>query len=110
MRWLARRLGLYAVAAWASLTLAFVLPRLVPGDPAAALLARLQGKASPEAVEALRLALGVSDAPLPRQYADYLLALAHGDLGVSVSRFPMPVAELIGAGLGWTVVLAGVPW
>lgn len=108
MRWLLRRLGLYAVAAWAAFTLAFALPRLVPGDPAAALVARLQGKASPEAIVALREALGVTDAPLHHQYVDYLQALAQGDLGVSVSRFPTPVADLIGSALGWTVLLAGV--
>jgi peptide/nickel transport system permease protein len=106
--WLARRLGLYAVAAWAAITLGFALPRMVPGDPAAALLARLQGKAGPEAIAALRAGLGVSDAPLPRQYLDYLVALAHGDLGLSVSRFPTPVSALIGDALGWTVLLAGV--
>ena len=33
MRFLLRRLALYLVAAWASLTLAFVIPRLMPGDP-----------------------------------------------------------------------------
>jgi peptide/nickel transport system permease protein len=108
LAWLARRLGLYAVAAWAALTLGFALPRMVPGDPAAALLARLQGKAGPEAIAALRAALGVSDAPLVEQYGAYLLALTRGDLGVSVSRFPTPVAELIGGALGWTLLLAGV--
>lgn len=108
LSWLARRLGLYAVAAWAAVTLGFALPRLVPGDPAAALVARLQGQASPEAIEALRAALGVSDAPAWRQYVDWVGNLFQGDLGVSVSRYPTPVADLIGDALGWTLLLAGV--
>lgn len=108
MRWFARRLGLYALAAWVSLTLAFALPRLMPGDPAATLVARMQGRASPEAVEALRAALGMSDAPLLRQYLDWWVALAHGDLGTSVAWFPAPVSEVIGTGLVWTAGLAGV--
>lgn len=108
LRWLARRLGLYLVAAWAAITLGFALPRLVPGDPAAGLVARLAGKAGPEVVAALRAALGVSDAPIPVQYWRYLGDLARGDLGISVSRFPTPVTELIGAALPWTLLLAGV--
>ena len=47
MRYVCKRLALYAVAAWAAVTLGFVLPRLMPGDPATALLARLRGKLSP---------------------------------------------------------------
>lgn len=108
MRWFARRLGLYAVAAWASLTLAFALPRLLPGDPAAALLARLHGKADPTAIAALRDALGLSDAPMFRQYLSWLGDLARGDLGTSVAWFPAPVSEVIGGGLLWTAGLTGV--
>ena len=44
MKFLLRRLGFYLVAAWASLTLAFFLPRLIPGDPARVLLARFRGR------------------------------------------------------------------
>ena len=54
MRYIFRRLGFYLLAAWAALTLNFFLPRLMPGDPAAALFARFKGQLSPEALEALR--------------------------------------------------------
>lgn len=108
MKWLLRRLGLYAVAAFVSLTVAFLLPRLMPGDPAAALLARLQGRADPAAIEGIRAALGITDAPVWRQFVDWLAGLAHGDMGVSVSAFPAPVTEVIAGGMGWTLGLAGV--
>lgn len=108
MKWFARRMGLYAIAAWTSLTLAFALPRMMPGDPAAALVARLQGKASPEAVDALREALGVSDAPLWKQYFAWLADLFRGDMGTSVAWFPAPVTEVIGTGLVWTAGLTGI--
>ena len=45
---LGKRMGLYVLAGWVSLTLNFFLPRLMPGDPAATLFARLQGKLKPE--------------------------------------------------------------
>lgn len=104
---LARRLGLYALAAWVALTLNFVLPRMMPGDPAAALFARFQGRLEPTAMDALRVTLGISDAPLLEQYGSYLGQIARGDLGVSLVYFPEPVGSVIGTGLGWTCFLAG---
>lgn len=104
---LAGRIGLYALAAWVALTLNFVLPRLMPGDPAQALYARFQGRIEPAALESLRVTLGLSDAPLPMQYVQYLRQLAHGELGTSLVYYPEPVSAVIGTGLGWTVFLAG---
>ena len=67
-----RRLGFYAIAAWASLTLNFFLPRLMPGDPASVIFARAQGRMQPETIEAMKKAYGLSDDPLPHQYFNYL--------------------------------------
>jgi peptide/nickel transport system permease protein len=107
MKFLLRRIGFYLIAAWASLTLAFFVPRLMPGDPATALYARFHGKLKPEAIEALRNALGFSHDPLWKQYLTYLGHVLRGDLGVSVSYFPASVADVIGVALGWTVLLTG---
>ena len=52
MRFLVRRIGFYLVAAWASLTLNFFLPRMMPGDPASAIFARFQGRLQPEQLNA----------------------------------------------------------
>jgi peptide/nickel transport system permease protein len=108
MRYLVRRLGFYALAAWASVTLAFVLPRMMPGDPAAAMFARLRGKLKPEAMEAMRAAFGFTDAPPWSQYLSYLGHLVRGDLGISVSQFPAPVSSVISMGLVWTLFLTGL--
>jgi peptide/nickel transport system permease protein len=108
MSYLARRLGFYALAAWASLTLAFVIPRLMPGDPATAIVARFHGKLSPEAIDHLRATLGLTEAPLWRQYLAYLGNVLTGDLGVSVTAFPARVGDVIATGMVWTVVLAGL--
>lgn len=107
MRYLARRLVFYAVAAWAALTINFFLPRLMPGDPATALFARFRGRLGPEALDALRETFGLTDAPLLRQYVTYLAHVFRGDLGVSVAYFPSPVTDVIGTGLAWTVFIAG---
>jgi peptide/nickel transport system permease protein len=106
--YLLRRLGFYALAVWAALTFAFVLPRLMPGDPASAIFARFRGKLRPEAMEALRGALGFTSGSPWHQYASYLAHLAHGDLGLSISHFPAPVADVIGGALGWTLLMGGL--
>jgi peptide/nickel transport system permease protein len=107
LRFILRRLGFYLLAAWAALTLNFFLPRLMPGDPAAALFARFQGQLSPEALQALRETFGLTDQPLIGQYFTYLAHVIRGDLGISVAYFPAPVSEVIGTGLVWTIFLAG---
>jgi peptide/nickel transport system permease protein len=108
MIFLLRRLGFYLLAAWASLTLAFFLPRLIPGDPARVLMARFRGRLRPEALEALRGAFGLGDGSLWQQYTSYLGHLIRGDLGVSISHFPTPVLKVIASAFGWTLLLGGV--
>lgn len=108
MRYLLKRLGFYALAIWASITINFFLPRMIPGDPAARLLARVANTLRPEEIEALRKVFGFSDAPPLVQYVNYLVNVLRGDLGMSISRFPVPVTDVIGTGLFWTILLGGV--
>lgn len=107
MRHLLRNLGLYAAAAWASLTLNFLIPRLMPGDPASIMFARFSGQLQPEAIDALRIAFGFTNEPLYLQYFTYVGHLFQGELGLSVAYFPAKVTDVIGTGLGWTLLLAG---
>lgn len=107
-RYLLSRLGFYALAAWVSLTINFLLPRLMPGDPASTIFARFKGQLQPEAMASLREAFGFTDGPIWQQYFTYLGHVAQGDLGVSVAYFPAPVSSVIATGLLWTVLLAGV--
>jgi peptide/nickel transport system permease protein len=108
VRYLLRRLALYALAAWASLTLNFVIPRLMPGDPASAVFVRFQGQLQPEALEALKKAFGLTGGSLVDQYRTYLGHVLRGDLGLSIAYFPSPVATVIATGLVWTLLLSGV--
>ena len=108
MRHLLKNLGLYALAAWASLTLNFLIPRLMPGDPASAMFARFAGQLQPEAIDALREAFGFTNEPLWKQYLTYGANILQGNLGLSVAYFPATVTEVIGTGLGWTLLLSGV--
>jgi len=84
-----------------ALVLVFVLLRIVPGDPAAAMLGV---SATPESVQALRTQLGL-DRPLWRQFLDYVGGLIRLDLGTSLA-FRVPVAQLLAQALGPTLLLA----
>ncbi|KQQ22422.1 peptide ABC transporter permease [Rathayibacter sp. Leaf299] len=112
MNYYLRKLGFYLIALWAALTINFVIPRLLPGNPVDILLAKLQqrgGIVSAETRQAYELLLGGNTSePLISQYWSYLVNVFRGDLGVSVSYFPAPVSEVIGTSLPWTIVLVGV--
>lgn len=79
----------------------FMIIRAIPGDPAQVILGQL---ASKEAIEALRIKLGL-DNPWYVQYFDYLAALLKGDLGESM-RTVQPVSKEIWPYLAATFELA----
>jgi peptide/nickel transport system permease protein len=81
--WVLRRLGGSIVLIFLVVSLVFLGLRLVPGDPAAALLSQGGGSVSAESVAKLRTQLGL-DLPIWRQYLDNLAAVLRGDLGVSM--------------------------
>lgn len=112
MSYFLRKLGFYAVALWAALTLNFAIPRLLPGNPVDILIAKLErqgGTVSPEAREAYTLLLGGDNTePLWTQYINYLKSLLQGDLGLSVTYYPTEVSDIISQALPWTLVLVGL--
>ncbi|MDR4534164.1 ABC transporter permease [Glutamicibacter sp. PS] len=108
MGFILRRLGFYLVAFWASITLNFMLPRLMPGDPVTRMLSRSQQRLDPQQVESLQRLLGVEGGPWWQEYFAYIGRVFTGDFGVSISRFPTPVSEVIAAQLPWTLLLGAV--
>jgi peptide/nickel transport system permease protein len=83
-------------------TLTFALIHLVPGDPVSAMLGDY---AAPTDLNRMRHDLKL-DLPLWQQYSDFLLDLAHGDLGQSISQHA-PVSRLIRKRYPATLELAG---
>ena len=81
IRFILRRLLVAVPTLVAVLTLVFVIVRIVPGDPAYAILG---DQATPEAVAALHRKLGL-DRSLWQQYADFLLRSLRGDFGRSMA-------------------------
>ncbi len=83
-----------------ALVLVFFLMRVLPGDPAAAMLGT---NATPQAVADLKSQLGL-DKPLIEQFGDYVTGLVHLDLGRSLA-LRTPVSTLIGRAIGPTLLL-----
>jgi len=95
-----RRLLLLVPQAWLTLSLLFLLFRLVPGDPAAL----IAGPGGTQAqIERIRGDLGL-DRPLGSQYLAFLRDLFRGDLGPSIA-FGRPVTAVIAPRIGPTLAL-----
>ena len=107
MRALLRRLGVYLLAAWVAITVSFLLPRVVPGNPVAGAVARASqsGNCNEQCVIAIEEQLGYNvHTSMWDQYLQYLNNLAHGDLGHSWSE-NAPVGSLLLSYLPWTLGL-----
>jgi peptide/nickel transport system permease protein len=102
--WLLARLGGVVFVLWAVATVTFFSIRLIPGDPAEAILGGPGSQASAEALAQARAEYGL-DQPLIAQYLRYLGRLATGDLGRSYSLHDS-VVRVIGENLGGTLLLA----
>ena len=78
--YIVQRLAFAVVTLFAVMTIVFFLVRILPGDPAYAILG---DQASEENLQALRQRLGL-DAPLLTQYIDFLRGVMVGDWGTSL--------------------------
>ena len=111
MRWLIRRICFYAFALWVAITLNFLLPRLMPGDPANGVLQRLSSSqlaSNPGLVQTYRDLLGGPKQALLPAYWDYLGRVATFNFGISTTNYPTKVSAVIGQTLPYSIFLVGV--
>ncbi len=110
MRYFLRRILFLIGTLWVAVTINFFLPRMMPGNPVEAMMARLheKGNLTPATVNAIRAMLGIKNVPLPQQYWIYLGEVIHFNFGVSYTYFPYSVRYMVGQALPWTLVLVGV--
>src|SRR5580704_16132654 len=110
MRYVLRRLGFFVLTLCVALTLNFLLPRLMPGNQARAMMAKCHNQnATPQTLHTLEILFGVNaQQSLLSQYGGYLQHLLTGNLGISLSEYPTPVTTVIGSAIWWTLGLVGV--
>ncbi len=82
----------------------FAVSSLAPGDP---VLNLMGGRQDPARYALLRHLYGL-DQPWIVQYGRYMTGLLQGDLGLSFKYAERPVTQLIGNGLGASLVLGGL--
>lgn len=105
-RYLRRKLTIYLLTFFLAVTIDWIIPRFMPGNPVQTMLSRVALRA--EAVEVMRgyylKAFGL-DVPIWQQYLNFWRAIFSGDLGVSVYLFPKPVIKVIGEAIPYTLGL-----
>ena len=106
MPYLARRAGLFVVTLWAALTVNFIIPRVMPGNEASAVLGTFRG-VNPAALHALEIQFGVHvHQSVLVSYFEYLKNILTGQFGVTAQG--VPVMTEITSKLPWTLGLVGV--
>lgn len=102
-----RKLFIYGLTFVVAVTVNWMIPRFMPGDPVASMLARAR-VSQPAAVEAMRAYytnLFGFDQPVWQQYLNFWAALFRGDFGISIWVFPTPVADVIMGAVPYTLGL-----
>ena len=87
----------------------FFLPRLMPGDPVAAIVARMaQGMSDATGAQAIYqqyTELFGTNKPMFEQFFIYIKNVAQGDFGFSFSQYPRLVSDILRNAIWWTVCL-----
>lgn len=103
------KLGWFLVTFVFAFILNFTLPRLMPGDPVAAIVSRLaQGMSNATGVQAIYQQyadLFGTNKPIIEQFFLYVRNVAQGNFGFSFSQYPRPVADVLASSIWWTVCL-----
>lgn len=108
-KYFGKKIGWYLITLLFAVILNFALPRMMPGDPVAAIAAQTtQGVTNTAAVEKIyeeyTEQFGV-DKPIYVQFVKWVGNALQGDLGVSFSQYPRPVTDILKSSLGWTLCL-----
>lgn len=111
LRYVLRRLGTFVLTIWLAASIIFVLPRLMAGNPVAAMVGRISVQSgglangtSAGLVHAWNERFGLND-PVFVQYLLFLKNSVTFNFGFSITDFPATVNQLIGGALPWTLGL-----
>ena len=104
---LLRRFSLYVFAAWAAITINFLLPHMMPGNPIQQMIGKQTGRVTPQVIQSIEAQFGVGlHSSLWQQYLTYWTQLFHGNLGQSIT-LSAPVSTVLHNTVPWTIGLIG---
>ncbi len=108
-RYFGKKMVWFGITFIAAFLLNFILPRLMPGDPVAAITARMaQGQTNAAGVEAIYrqyTELFGTNKSMLEQFIIYVKNVINGDFGFSFSQYPRTVASVLSVSVWWTVIL-----
>jgi peptide/nickel transport system permease protein len=108
MRLIFHRLSLYALTFWVAITVNFLLPRFMPGNPIQTEIGQLTGQVTAAEIRAIRLSVGGGlNHSLISQYFTYIGQLFQGNLGISITQ-RATVSSILLTHVPWTIGLIGV--
>jgi peptide/nickel transport system permease protein len=109
LRYFGNKIAWFLITLVFAFVLNFILPRLMPGDPVAAIVARVaQGMSDATGAQAIYeqyTELFGTNRPIIEQFFIYVRNVARGDFGFSISQYPRTVANVIASSIWWTVIL-----
>lgn len=104
--YLGKKIAVYLVTFVLAVTINFVIPRMMPGNPIQLLLSRFSGmEGGREIIERQLTLLFNLDDPLIVQYIDFWKSIFTGDFGISIMIFPTPVIDIIKRAIVYDIVL-----
>ncbi len=105
-RYLSKKTLIYVVTFVFAVTINFIIPRMMPGDPIQILLSRYSGmEGGREIIEKQLTLLFSLDKPLVVQYLNFWKSIFTGDFGISIMHFPTPVIDIIRRAIIFDLVL-----
>jgi peptide/nickel transport system permease protein len=95
-RYFGRKILVYLLTFFLAVTIDWMIPRFMPGDPVRNMLARVSVNSNAAAVMYTYYThvFGL-DLPIWQQYLNFWTSLFHGDLGISAYLFPSPVTKVL---------------
>jgi peptide/nickel transport system permease protein len=103
-----RRLLIFAITVFIAVSVVFFVPRFLPGDPLAAIYAKMAAVggsgASKELIAEYRRRFGLDKSTFD-QYISFWQQLFRGNLGYSIASFPTRVSFVLRQAIPWTVGL-----
>ena len=101
-----RKLLIYGLTFFLAVTIDWMIPRFMPGDPITNMLARASVNSNAfEVMHAYYTHIFGLDLPVWQQYLNFWKALFQGDLGISVYLFPSPVTKVLLNALPYDIFL-----
>lgn len=105
-KYFGRKILIYLITFFLAVTIDWMIPRFMPGDPITNMLSRASVNSNAyEVMHDYYTHVFGLDLPVWQQYINFWGNLFHGDLGISVYLFPKPVTKVLASAVPFDVAL-----